>query len=245
MVEKEDANMSIAETSSEPATTEDEESASDGSASDQSGSADELTRDDLFHVLQCRRRRLVLKYLHEHPGDEPADMSDIAEHIAALEHDTTVDSLRSKQRQRVYIALYQSHLPKMDDAGVINYNQDRGLVEATALADSFDGYLDEEPSLLSATAVESTAATEPVTDHGQRDGALSTDERWSKRYLGTAGAALVAVGGLALSGTTVSGVVLAFMVSAVFFVLALSHQLSLSGPQSLAARLRAAVRHWS
>ncbi|MDS0220965.1 hypothetical protein NDI54_06350 [Haloarcula sp. S1AR25-5A] len=236
--------MSIAETTTEPATTETEESASDGSASEEPESDDELTRDDLFHVLQCRRRRLVLKYLHEYPGDEPADMSDIAEHIAALEHDTTVDSLRSKQRQRVYIALYQSHLPKMDDAGVINYNQDRGLVEATALADSFDGYLDEEPSLLSTTspAAESSPSTESVTDHDQTGARATTDEQWSNRYLGTAGATLVAVGGLALSGTPMAGVALAFVVSAAFFVLALSHRLSLSGPQSLADRLRSAVR---
>ncbi|WP_137684076.1 DUF7344 domain-containing protein [Haloarcula mannanilytica] len=233
--------MSIAETTTEPTTTETEESRSDGSQSEESASNDELTRDDLFHVLQCRRRRLVLKYLHEHPGDEPADMSDIAEHIAALEHDTTVDSLRSKQRQRVYIALYQSHLPKMDDAGVINYNQDRGLVEATALADSFDGYLDEEPSLLSTTAAESTPSTEAVTSHDQPSAHTSTDEQWSKRYLGTAGATLVAVGGLALSGITVSGVVLAFVVSAVFFALALGHRLSLSGTQSFVDRLRTTV----
>ncbi|KAA9398241.1 hypothetical protein Har1130_04710 [Haloarcula sp. CBA1130] len=221
--------MSIAETTSEPTTTEAEESATAESTSDS-----ELTRDDLFHVLQCRRRRLVLKYLHEYPGDEPADMSDIAEHIAALEHDTTVDSLRSKQRQRVYIALYQSHLPKMDDAGVINYNQDRGLVEATALADSFDGYLDEEPSLLS------TPASESVADCGRADAHTSADERWANRYLGTACATVIAAGGLTLTGTTVSGVAVALVVSGVFVALALSHRLSLSSPHSLADRLRAA-----
>ncbi|GGK75044.1 DUF7344 domain-containing protein [Haloarcula sebkhae] len=232
--------MSIAETTSEPTTTEAEESATEESSAE-STSGDELTRDDLFHVLQCRRRRLVLKYLHEHPGDEPADMSDIAEHIAALEHDTTVDSLRSKQRQRVYIALYQSHLPKMDDAGVINYNQDRGLVEATALADSFDGYLDEEPSLLSTPASESTPSAGPVTDHNRTGTHTSTDERWAGRYLGTACAALIAVSGLALSGITVPGVAVALVVSVVFVALALSHRLSLSAPQSPADRLRAAL----
>ena len=232
--------MSIAETTSEPTTTEAEESATEESSAE-STSDDELTRDDLFHVLQCRRRRLVLKYLHEHPGDEPADMSDIAEHIAALEHNTTVDSLRSKERQRVYIALYQSHLPKMDDAGVINYNQDRGLVEATALADSFDRYLDEEPSLLSTPAAESTSATESVTDHDRTDAHTSADERWSGRYLGTACTTLIAVGGLTLSGVAVSGVAVALVVSVVFVALAVSHRLSLSAPQSPADRLRTAL----
>ncbi|MDT3436700.1 hypothetical protein [Haloarcula sp. 1CSR25-25] len=233
--------MSIAETTSEPTTAESEESTTDESPSAESASDDGLARDDLFHVLQCRRRRLVLKYLQEYPGDGPADMSDIAEHIAALEHDTTVDSLRSKQRQRVYIALYQSHLPKMDDAGVINYNQDRGLVEATALANSFDGYLDEEPSLLSTPAPESTPSTESDRDHARTGANASTDERWSSRYLGTACATLVAVGGLALSGTAVSGVAVALVVSVAFLLLSLSHRFSLSVPQSLTDRLRTAL----
>jgi hypothetical protein len=238
--------MSIAETTSEPATTETEESATDTSPSSEPTSDDDLSRDDLFHVLQCRRRRLVLKYLHEYPGDEPADMSDIAEHIAALEHDTTVDSLRSKQRQRVYIALYQSHLPKMDDAGVINYNQDRGLVEATELANSFDGYLDEEPSLLSTTpAAESTPSSGSAPDRDRAGAHTPADERWSRRYLGAACTALVAVGGLTLSGTAVSGVALALVVSAVFLLLALGHRLALSTPQPLTDRLWAAFNQGS
>ncbi|KOX91891.1 DUF7344 domain-containing protein [Haloarcula rubripromontorii] len=233
--------MSIAETTSEPTAAEAEESPTDESPSGGSSSDDALTRDDLFHVLQCRRRRLVLKYLHEYPGDEPADMSDIAEHIAALEHDTTIDSLRSKQRQRVYIALYQSHLPKMDDAGVINYNQDRGLVEATALASSFDKYLAAEPSLLSTPTAESTLSAGPVTDHDRTGAHTPADERWAGRYLGTACATLVAVGGLVLSGTTVSGVAVALVVSVVFVALAVGHRLSLSGSRSLSDRLRAAL----
>jgi len=109
----------------------------------------QLTRDDIFHVLQCRRRRLVLKYLQEYGGAEPARMSDIAERVAAVEHDTTVASLDSRQRQRVYIALYQDHLPKMDQVGVIDYNKSRGEIEPTASTDAFYRYLDCEPSLLS------------------------------------------------------------------------------------------------
>ena len=232
--------MSIAETTSDPTTAESEESTTDESQAVESTSDDGIARDDLFHVLQCRRRRLVLKYLQEYPGDGPADMSDIAEHIAALEHDTTVDSLRSKERQRVYIALYQSHLPKMDDAGVINYNQDRGLVEATALATSFEKYLDEEPSLLS-TTTELTPSTDAVTAHDRTEARTSTDAQWSSRYLGTACATLVAVGGLALSGTAVSGVAVALVVSLLFVTLALSHRLSLSSPQSLVDRLQTAL----
>lgn len=102
----------------------------------------ELSKDELFHLLSNERRRDILKYLNEHGGS--VDMRDLAEWIAARENDTTVSRLRSKERQRVYIGLYQSHLPKLDDHNVIEYNQSRGIVGRTDLADQLDPYLDTE-----------------------------------------------------------------------------------------------------
>ena len=95
--------------------------------------------DDTFHILQNERRRRVLQYLSETEG--PVDMRDIAEQVAAWEHETTVQQLTSDQRQRVYIALYQSHLPKLADFGIITYNRSRGVVERTPLADRIARYL--------------------------------------------------------------------------------------------------------
>ncbi|WP_135855375.1 DUF7344 domain-containing protein [Halorussus salinus] len=159
---------------------------------------DELTRDDIFHVLQCRRRRLVLKYLQEH--DTPVKMTDITEKIAAVEHDTTVAALKSQERQRVYIALYQSHLPKLDEEGIIQYQQNRGIVERTERTDAFDRYLDEEPSM------RDDDATEPQPADAERDeGAQDTgadDHAWSPLALGGAGFGLALGGagfGLALA----------------------------------------------
>lgn len=100
-----------------------------------------LSNDDLFHILQNERRRLVLRYLKGREG--PIDMRDIAEQVAAWEHDTSVRALTSTQRQRVYIALYQSHLPKLDAHGLIEYNQSRGIVERLAAADVASPYLEE------------------------------------------------------------------------------------------------------
>jgi len=105
----------------------------------------ELSQDDVFHLLQTPRRRYVLPYLKEHEG--PAEMREIAEQVAAWENDTTVAALTSDERQRVYIPLYQSHLPKLDEEGVVEYDQNRGIVERTELANRFDRYLEvsEEP----------------------------------------------------------------------------------------------------
>jgi hypothetical protein len=102
--------------------------------------AAEFGPDEVFHLLQNQRRRRVLRCLREVDGT--VDMSDVAEQVAAWEHDTTVEALTSAQRQRVYIALYQRHLPKLDDFDVIDYNQSRGLVTPRARAEWISDYLD-------------------------------------------------------------------------------------------------------
>ncbi|WP_458189729.1 DUF7344 domain-containing protein [Haladaptatus sp. NG-WS-4] len=103
-------------------------------------SPEPLSRDKIFHILQTQRRRFALRYLKDTDG--PVEMRDIAEQVAAWENNTTVRALSSNQRQRVYIALYQSHLPKLDNEGIIEYNKSRGVVERGPLADQFDPYLD-------------------------------------------------------------------------------------------------------
>ncbi|USZ70649.1 DUF7344 domain-containing protein [Natronosalvus halobius] len=101
-----------------------------------------LSKDEIFHLLQNERRRFVLQFLQG--KDDSVRMPDIAEQVAAWENDTTVEQLSSQERQRVYIPLYQSHLPKLDKAGIIDYNQSRGIVERKPLADEMDRYIDAE-----------------------------------------------------------------------------------------------------
>lgn len=105
--------------------------------------ATSISKDDAFHLLQNARRRAVLRYLIEHEGTARFRMRDIAEAVAAWEHDTTVQQLCSDERQRVYIALYQSHLPKLDEQGIIEYNQSRGVVEPEPLLGAVEPFLAE------------------------------------------------------------------------------------------------------
>lgn len=101
----------------------------------------ELSQDEIFHLLQTNRRRDTIRYLLDMDA-ESVKMRDIAEHVAALEHETTVAELTSTQRQRVYIPLYQSHLPKLDKKGVIEYNKSRGIVRATDRIEIFRPHLE-------------------------------------------------------------------------------------------------------
>jgi len=101
-----------------------------------------LSLDLIFEVLKNERRREVIRYLRDH--ESQVSLSDLAEHIAALENDTDVASITSSQRKRVYVGLYQCHLPKMADMGIIDFNQNRGIIRLGDKAEQLYVYLDNE-----------------------------------------------------------------------------------------------------
>jgi hypothetical protein len=143
----------------------------------------DLDDDEIYHLLQNERRRSVLEYLRDREG--PVQMRDIAEQVAAWEHDTTVQALMSDQRQRVYIALYQAHLPKLEKKGIIDYNQSRGIVEKKPAAQKLFAHLKQ-----------------PTDDDESADTADESDHPWGTYYLGVSGvsALLIGASGLGLPG---------------------------------------------
>ncbi|UPM42892.1 DUF7344 domain-containing protein [Halocatena salina] len=98
-----------------------------------------LGPDRIFEVLKNQRRRRTLQYLIER--DNPVTIGALAEHIAALENDTTESALTSRERKRVYVGLYQCHLPKMDDTGVVEFNKARGTISLGPTFEQFEPYL--------------------------------------------------------------------------------------------------------
>lgn len=89
----------------------------------------DVDREDIFDVLSNARRRYAIELLKQHdPGDE-VDLSDLVEYIAARENGTTTANVSYKQRKRVYSSFRQTHLPKLDDCDMIEYDRDRGTIE--------------------------------------------------------------------------------------------------------------------
>jgi hypothetical protein len=88
-----------------------------------------VTVADLFSVLNNRRRRDVIRCLRR----EETEMAlrDICEVIAAWENDTTRADVDYKERKRVYTSLYQNHLPKMVDAGIVEHDEETSTVRLT------------------------------------------------------------------------------------------------------------------
>lgn len=108
-----------------PSTSDNEPVSTPGPPAESSESSG-LSLDKTYELLKNRRRRDVLAYLRAHDGE--GSLSDIAEQIAAWENSIEVSQLSGAQRKRVYIGLYQGHLPKMDSAGVIDFDKNRGTV---------------------------------------------------------------------------------------------------------------------
>ncbi len=181
----------------------------DGAATSADAGEDlQLSKDDLFHLLQNERRRAVLRYLRGRE-DEAVRMRDVAEQVAAWEHDTTVKALTSDERQRVYIALYQSHLDKLDDAGVIEYNKPRGIVRATPLFPEVAKYVD-------VVAGDETAGS---------------DGGWEQRYLGVSVCSSLLLAGSALDLSVLqvlSGFAVSVLILAMFSALTAVHVLQSS-----------------
>lgn len=169
-------------------------------------SVEELSTDRMFHLLQNERRRLTLEYLQGTEG--VVDMREIVENVAAIEYDTQVEQLSSTERQRVYIALYQSHLPKLADSDVIEYDQSRGRVQRTELANKLDPYL----------------ANETWADESE-----STQPAWDRYYLSASALATVLLVGAWLNVVpTVSGFAVAGLIIAGFVGIALAHSFARS-----------------
>lgn len=89
-----------------------------------------LDRSEVFHLLQNSRRRAVVQYFSTFDG--PTTIGDLAEQIAAWECDVPLDEVTKDQRQRVYISLYQSHLDKLDENDVVDYEDTGDMITTGA-----------------------------------------------------------------------------------------------------------------
>jgi hypothetical protein len=98
-----------------------------------------LARDAVFDMLSNPRRRYVLYYLRHESG--PVQLTSLAERVAAAENETDVESLEDRDRKRVYVSLYQTHVPKLSDAGLVEYDKEAGTVALTDDARIIDQYI--------------------------------------------------------------------------------------------------------
>lgn len=85
----------------------------------------ELQRGDIHEILRNDRRRATIEALRQQFG--AISLRALSERIA--ERETGESPPPRNVRESVYNSLHQTHLPKLDDQGVIEYDRDRKTVK--------------------------------------------------------------------------------------------------------------------
>ena len=99
-----------------------------------------LTQAELFDVFSNARRRRTVRFLKCQNGS--CDLAPLVEQVAAWENDTDPDEVTRTQRRRVYISLYQTHLPMLEDHGIVEWDADGHEIELLPSEGTFEPYLD-------------------------------------------------------------------------------------------------------
>lgn len=105
-----------------------------------SAGAQALDYDDCFNLLSNHRRRYTLHYLKQNGGT--AELSELAEQLAAWENGIDRADVSYDQRKRVYTSLQQVHLPQMDDWGVVVFDERDGVATLAPAAEELDIYFE-------------------------------------------------------------------------------------------------------
>lgn len=97
-----------------------------------------LDEEEIHDVLRNARRRELISFLNRHDGY--ATIQELSEHIAALESGT--EPPPRNVRQSVYVSLHQTHLPKLEALGVVDYDTDSKDVRLRDRATQIEGYME-------------------------------------------------------------------------------------------------------
>lgn len=111
------------------------------SRSVETGPNEKLDEEAIHNVLRNRRRRLVLDILTENGGT--VSVRELSERIGAIESDQ--DPPPRNVKQSVYVSLLQTHLPKLDDLDIVEYENEGKTVRVDSGLDAVSVYLETVP----------------------------------------------------------------------------------------------------
>lgn len=90
------------------------------------------TNDELFDLLSNWRRRFVVRLISMVDRDDYLTLDSLTRQLMLLETGADhPDDVGAQARKRVYISLYQWHLPRLDDAGLVDHDGDRNVIRPT------------------------------------------------------------------------------------------------------------------
>lgn len=103
--------------------------------------AEKLTKSQAFDALRNSRRRAAIVCLRER--GENMSVNELATCVAAEEYDVSPEDLSSEQYKRVYTGLYQCHLDRAADLGIVDFDSDDNTVRLREEASQLEPFLDD------------------------------------------------------------------------------------------------------
>lgn len=100
----------------------------------------DASRAEIYEILGNTRRRLALLALDE---AGTLRLTNLAEHVAAWEYDCQIRELDGAQYKRVYVALRQSHLEPLAEAGLVEVDDRMDEVAPTDATTTVAGAIDD------------------------------------------------------------------------------------------------------
>jgi DNA-binding transcriptional ArsR family regulator len=97
-----------------------------------------MTECQIHGILANERRRAVIERLDASPGT--VTVRDLSTAIAEAE--TGQSPPPARVRESVYTSLHQTHLPKLDDVGVVEYDREGSLVHVRSAVRQVDRHMD-------------------------------------------------------------------------------------------------------
>lgn len=90
------------------------------------GDEPQLSDAEIFEILRNSKRRTVITHLLENAGQAP--LTEVVDHVAAKEYETTPGNVSPEHRKLIYTGLYQCHLPRLDEFNVIDFDKETKAV---------------------------------------------------------------------------------------------------------------------
>lgn len=95
--------------------------------------SDVLSLDVVCELLANQRRQYVFACLLDHR--QAITLTDLAEDVAIREKERPFTEIPEEAVQTIATSLYHAHIPKLVDAGAVEYDQERDLVRVSETTD--------------------------------------------------------------------------------------------------------------
>nr|WP_293030462.1 hypothetical protein [Natronococcus sp.] len=98
-----------------------------------------FTFDTVLDLCRDQHRRIILAVLTEEPRS--LTVNDLLEAILKYNHQSSVTEVSEEVLTDIRVSLHHTHIPKLESAGVIDYDSERQLVEPTEQLDQLQPHL--------------------------------------------------------------------------------------------------------